>query len=454
MSLLLVVEDRQALRDLYVSFLKGLGHQVVQAESAEDALKILVHEQVDLTLCDYMLPGLNGLELVSQVRSKGIDTIIIIMTAFGEVKLAVSCIQNGAYDFLEKPIDLDYLEVVVNKALEHRSLQNQADLSQNQKTQSGKKIIGASQAILEVIQVVDKVAPTSTTCLLLGESGTGKELLAERLHLHSTFNQGPFVTINCASIPSELLESELFGHEKGAFTGAISRKKGLFELAQNGTIFLDEIGELPLDLQPKLLRVIQDKTFRTVGGTRMHRANIRFVCATNRDLHMEVRQGRFREDLFFRISVFPIEIPPLREHLEDLDDLVAHFLACNGSARTAMDSKALSILKRYTWPGNIRELENVIERAVILAKGGDIQVHHLPSNLESDSLTVRLHLNLDQDLKTNQDEASRQLEKTMIHTLWSRYKGNRKRIAEHMGISSKTLVLRIETHFPDGMDPR
>jgi len=451
MAQIIVIEDREALRELYISFLRDLGHQVVPAESAERALQILICEQVDLALCDYMLPGMNGLDLVKEVRSKGIETSFIMMTAFGEVKLAVTCIKAGAFDFLEKPIDLDYLELSINKALSHRNLINIAELNQSQNAHKEAVIIGSSPVFQKILQSVDRVAETQTTCLLLGESGTGKELFAERIHKKSPFCNGPLVTINCASIPSELLESELFGHEKGAFTGAISRKKGLFEMAQGGTVFLDEIGELPMELQPKLLRVLQDKTFRSVGGTRTHRANIRFICATNRDLQTEVRLGRFREDLYFRLSIFPIEVPPLREHIEDLEELVTHFLNRVGKQSQFPNQKTMKQLKQYSWPGNIRELENLIERASLLSRGTQITLEHVPHIMMNDSVSFRINLDLDKNIKNNLTDIHQEIEKSMIHALWLRYQGRKTAIAQSAGMSLKTLNHRINEYFPEGL---
>jgi len=444
MARILVVEDRATLRHLYVTFLQDLGHQVAEAESAEEALRRLGNEKIDLVLCDYLLPGMNGLELVQQARTQGLESVFVMMTAFGEVKLAVDCIKSGAFDFLEKPVDLDYLEVVIGKALEHQLLKDSALLNATRGGLQPREIIGSSPLLRKAVDVLDRVAESTATCLIQGESGTGKELFAERLHAHSSRNSGQFVTINCASIPSELLESELFGHEKGAFTGAVKRKKGLFELAQGGTIFMDEIGELPLELQPKLLRVMQDKTFRTVGGTQLHHADIRFVCATNRDLQYEVQRGRFREDLFFRISVFPIQVPSLRSHIEDLEDLITHFLERKGCPEAFPDQDTLQLLQSYPWPGNVRELENVIERATILSQGKPIGLDHIPNNLISGSMMVPIQLNCETDLKTNLETAQQHVEKAYLQFLYNQYRGNKTKIAKHVGMSVKTLVKRLE----------
>jgi DNA-binding NtrC family response regulator len=444
MTLVLVIEDRVALRDLYVSLIRELGHHVLEAESAEEGLALLERRQVDIALCDYMLPGMNGLELIKTVQNSDIDTTMIMMTAFGEVKLAVSCMQQGAFDFLEKPIDLDYLEMTLNRALQYRLMKNQVDLIEKEPCRVSKKLIGNSPAIRELLETVDKVAVTSATCLILGESGTGKELFAERIHRKSHFAKGPFVTINCASIPAELLESELFGHEKGAFTGAVTRKKGLFELANEGTVFLDEIGELPLELQPKLLRVLQDKTFRSVGGTRLHRADIRFICATNKNLKQRVQEGAFREDLYFRLSVFPIMVPPLRDHLEDLEDLVSHFLRLFGSISDHPTPEVFHVFNSYSWPGNVRELENLIERAVILAKDQVVDLNHLPPNMEQNSLQIMIEISLDETLKENLTHAEKEVEKKLIHELLRRCGGNRSKAAASLGISTRMLKGKLE----------
>ncbi len=446
----MVIEDRQALRELYVTFLRDLGHQVASAESAEQALDILLKEQMDAVLCDYMLPGMSGLELVEHLRSREIDTPFLIMTAFGEIELAVACIKAGAFDFIEKPIDLDYLEMTIQKALELKKLQNENELHRS-RTGKAVAIIGSSDVIRKTLDVTDRVAETTTTCLLLGESGTGKELFAERIHRKSSFSKGPFITINCASIPKELLESELFGHEKGAFTGAVTRKKGLIEMARGGTVFLDELGELPFELQPKLLRVLQDKTFRPVGGTRTHRADVRFVCATNRDLKREVERGTFREDLYFRLSVFPIEIPALRERLDDLEELLAYFIKRINNQCPLPEPEVLAILQTYAWPGNVRELENIVERAMLLSKGGQIQLGHLPEGLHVDAIPFRAKLDLDQSIKSNINRIGKQVEKSIIEGLWSRHGGNKTVIAQHAGMSIKTLNQRLRQYFPDGI---
>lgn len=445
MESILLVEDRAGLRQVYAKFLRAQDYVVVEAASAEDALKALSKNQFSLILTDYMLPGANGLDLLKRLREGDSEVPVIVMTAFGEVKLAVEATKAGAFDFLEKPVDLEYLKIVVARALDHQHLsrhrEHRADRGQTQET-----IIGQAECLKKVLGLVEKVAPTEANCLLLGESGVGKELFARQIHQQSRQSAGELISINCASIPAELMESELFGHEKGAFTGAVARKLGLVEAAAGGTLFLDEIGELPLDLQPKLLRFIQSKQFYRVGGSRMCTSNARIICATNRDLAAGVREGWFREDLYYRLAAFPIAIPPLRDRLEDLDALVEHFLACN-TYNNGASPELLKSLKRYHWPGNVRELENLVDRAMILAGGAELNISHFPHDLQDGGghVGLRFELDLGRNLKENLKRLEVQTEKEMIRLLMREHKGNRERVAACLGYSVKTLYNRMKS---------
>ncbi len=442
MSSILLVEDREGLRKVYAGFLRARNHMVVESESVERALVALEAHQFAVVLTDYMLPGANGLDLLVRIRERDPDCPVILMTAFGEIKLAVEAIKSGAFDFLEKPVDLEYLGLVIERALGFRELERRRDFAK--RTQDGPAIIGSAACLLAALNLADKVAPTEANCLLLGESGAGKELFAQRIHALSPRANGELVSINCASIPHELMESELFGHERGAFTGAVARKAGLVEAAHGGTLFLDEIGELSLDLQPKLLRLIQTKQFYRVGGNRACVADVRFVCATHRDLQGGVREGWFREDLYYRLATFPIEVPPLRQRREDIPTLAEFFLARRAYPHTVLASEVLALLLSYSWPGNVRELENLLERAMILASGKPLAVHHFPDDLGASGIVQRFRLDLDQTLKDNLVRAELELERALIHAQLRRFSGNRERAAAALGFTTKTLYNKLQ----------
>jgi len=443
MESILIVEDREALRQTYATFLRKQTYGVREAGSVDEARTALGHHRFDLILSDYLLPGTNGLDFLSELRERADETPVVIMTAFGEVKLAVDAMRRGAFDFLEKPIDLDHLALVVRRALEHGSLKRRTAPARTRTDTP--TMVARSPAMTTVLALAEKVAPSDTSCLLLGETGVGKEVLARHLHEHSHRKAGPLIAVNCASIPRELMESELFGHEKGAFTGAVARKVGLVEMADGGTLFLDEIGELPLDLQPKLLRFIQERELCRIGSTRTIRADARLICATNRDLRLGVREGWFREDLYFRLAVFPIEIPPLRERREDLEDLVPLFLARNGCPADSLDPALMQLLAAYPWPGNIRELENVIERAVITSGGLTPRREHFPAELNDTAGRIPLRLDLDpgRDLRENIATAEPEIERALIEALLREEHGRREPVAERLGISRKTLYNKI-----------
>jgi len=441
MASILLVEDRESLRQVYAAFLRQQGHVVVEAGSVEQALGAVERTHFSLVISDYMLPGANGLDFLKQLKQRDQDFTVIIMTAFGEVKLAVEAMRHGAFDFLEKPIDLGYLKLVVARALEHHDLRRRQSFSESRAMEQDVAIVGDSAELAAAKALAGKVAVTATNCLLLGESGVGKELFAQKIHRESPRAAGPMISINCASIPAELIESELFGHEKGAFTGAVARKIGLVEMAEGGTLFLDEIGELPLALQPKLLRVIQTREFFRLGGSRVFKSDIRLICATNRALKQGIREGWFREDLYFRLAVFPIEIPPLRDRPADLDALVPWFLRRRGHPQPDPDPALLAALKRYTWPGNVRELENVLERAVILSQDQPLERKHLPEDLFAfgAAVTTTVTLDLNSGLKENLARLEPLLEKRLIESMLQAEGGNREKVAARLGIAIKTL---------------
>ncbi|MCB1042025.1 MAG: sigma-54-dependent Fis family transcriptional regulator [Acidobacteria bacterium] len=439
---ILLVEDRMALRDAYRTFLTQQGYAVTAVGSAEDAEQQLSEREFAVLLLDYLLPGMNGLAFLEQIRSKDNQIAVILMTAFGEVKLAVKAMKLGAFDFLEKPIDLEHLAMTVERAMNLRQLERSQQISERSDT-SDRQIVGRSPVIQELLQLVDRVAASQATCLLLGESGTGKELVARRLHEKSHRHDGPFLAVNCSALPRDLLESEMFGYERGAFTGAQGRKQGLIELADGGTLFLDEIGDMPLELQPKILRFIQESEFRRVGGQKIIKADVRLVCATNRNLSLAVREGHFREDLFYRVSVFPIQLPPLRQRPEDIPDLAQHFLKRAGHPQPELSRAVLDLMTQYAWPGNVRELENVIERAMILSPQLPLAPKHFPTNMVTDHVMADFELDLGQTIKVNLSRLSREAERQLIR-LVTREETNMKRAAARLGISVKTLYNRIK----------
>ena len=444
MESILLVEDREGLRQVYADFLKTRGYPVREVGSVEDAKTALEKTEFSLILTDYMLPGQNGLEFLEYLNNRDGDYVVVIMTAFGEVKLAVEAMRKGAFDFLEKPIDLEYLDLVISRALKHRRLERENDFRESRKADNRTRIVGDSTNLRQSLALAEKVAVSDTNVLLLGESGVGKELFARFVHEKSKRLDMSMVSINCASIPHDLMESELFGHEKGAFTGAVARKLGLIEVADGGTVFLDEIGELPLELQPKLLRVLQSKEFFRVGGNRSLSSDIRVVCATNRDLKQGIREGWFREDLYYRLAVFPIEIPPLRERKEDLEALCAWFLERRSAP--PMSPELMARIKQYHWPGNVRELENVLERAIILSGGQELETIHFPEEIFRQQGMIPLDFQINSELpyKDNLDLMETALEKAFIKLLLKEERGRREPVARRMGISVKTLYNKIK----------
>lgn len=440
---ILIVEDDPTFRTLLVDILDGQGYEIVAREDGKTALMLLQRQSFDLVLSDLRLPRMGGLELYRQAADKGIAPPFVLLTAFGTIEEAVSAIKEGVSDFLTKPLkDPETLRVVVRRVLEeHRDKRVLSAFRQQE--QAGlppDEILFAGKAMEPTRKLLLEVAPTQSTVLITGESGTGKELAARLIHRLSNRAAGPFVALNCAAIPDALLESELFGHERGAFTGASQARCGKFELAAGGTLFLDEVAELPLALQAKLLRVLQERVFERVGGEREIKADIRVVVATNRHLPDEVRERRFREDLYYRLHVFPIELPPLRERRDGLPRLAEYLVhkaaSASGLSDKQIDPKAMEQLVRYAWPGNIRELQNVLERAVILSREV-ITLHELPmSNLVTDqpaSGEVR-------------EKTLRETERLAILEALAGCGDNRRLAAEKLGISKRTLQYRLKEY--------
>ena len=441
---LLVADDDPGLRESLNRTLTRAGYSVILASDGRAALEQLQSGPVDLVLTDLRMPGLTGLEVLRAVKTLVPDVDVILLTAFGTVEEAVTAMKDGAYDFITKPFRGEQLLKLVSKALERRGLieQNRALQKQLEDLRGKGQIIGASPAFRRMMTLIDQVADSSATVLVQGESGAGKELVASAIHERSRRRGGPFVAVNCAALPETLLESELFGYEKGAFTGAVGRKEGRFELADGGTLFLDEIADLSAVTQPKILRVLQEGEFERLGGTRTQRVDVRIVVATNQDLAQMVKEKRFREDLYYRLNVITITVPPLRDRREDIRLLAQHFLrvyaAKNNRKLEMFTDEALRRLEGYSWPGNVRELENVVERGVVLARGAAVDVTDLPEDvagatpLPEGVFTVRIGTPL-------AEVELRLLEATLRVT-----GGNRTRAAKLLGIDPKTVYRKLE----------
>ncbi len=390
-ELILVVDDEERVRQSVRAILQDEGYAVLEAADGEEALRKVAGEKPDAVLLDIWMPGLDGLETLEGIRRQDADVPVVMMSGHGTIETAVKAAKSGAFDFLEKPLSIDRLLLVLRNALSQRSLREE-----NQALRGSEKdaaLVAASPVMRRVLEQVAVVAPTNASVLITGENGTGKELLARALHHGSRRASAPFIAVNSAAIPEGLIESELFGHERGAFTGAATRKRGRFDLAHGGTLFLDEIGDMSLSTQAKILRVLEERSFERVGGNRPIEVDVRVVAATNKELAREIREGRFREDLFFRLNVFPFHLPPLRERREDIPALVAHFLdqfgRLYGKKGVAMSGPALAALTGYRWPGNVRELRNLLERMVILAQGREIGLEVVPEGVRGGELTGR-----------------------------------------------------------------
>jgi len=383
----LVIDDDEIVREVLVEHLENEGHVVVACSNGYRGLEIFKNEKFDLVILDLIMPGINGLEVLKEIKRFSPPTVAILITAFGSIENAVDAMRAGAFDYITKPFNLADVSFAVKRGLGVSKLEKEnINLKRQLKNRYGfENIIGDSNAMQSIYSLVDKVAPTDSTVLILGESGTGKELIANIIHCNSERNSKPIVTVNCSAIPHELLETELFGHEKGAFTGAVSTKLGKFEIADGGTVFLDEIGDMTPSLQIKLLRVLQERAFERVGGTKTIKVDIRIIAATNKNLEDEVSTGRFREDLFYRLNVIPVQLPPLRERTEDLPLLCNYFIDryCKKRNRPMMkiSRETMSALANYSWPGNVRELENLIERLVVLKEDETIVMTDLPEKI-------------------------------------------------------------------------
>jgi len=451
MKRLLIVEDKESLALMLRETVEAEGLEADVALDGKEAVrKLAAGNRYFAVLTDLRMPGADGIAVLRQVKESDPDCPVIVMTAFATIENAVEAMKLGAYDFVQKPVDADHLLLLLRRCRENRELRYENILLKDEFRQRYRlpAIVGESARIVEVSNAIQRVAPTDSTVLLQGESGTGKELFARAIHQLSPRRDRPFVAINCAAIPETLIENELFGHEKGSFTGATGRQLGKFELADSGTIFLDEIGELGLGVQSKILRVIQERRFDRIGGTSTLEVDVRIICATNRPLAGEVKEGRFREDLFFRINVFPVTVPPLRARREDIDGLADFFLQKfarelkKPSLRIAAD--AAEALRAYDWPGNIRELENCIERAAILCDGGVIERRDL--HIEAPSTdALRDALDLSGTLEEASARTARLVERMKIAEALEQT-NSRADAAEKLGISVRTLATKMKEH--------
>ena len=449
MRRVLVVDDEENIRLVLKTLLKRHGYDVEVADSGEAALALVDSFGPDVILTDVRMPKMNGLDLLATLKAKQHPATVIVMSAYGSVDLALEAMKAGAYDYVGKPFKPDEIVLVLRKAEERESLrrENRALKEQIQKDSQFESILAKSPAMTEIFRTITKIADFKTTVLIQGESGVGKELVARAVHARSSRRNHPFVPINCGAIPENLLESELFGHKKGAFTDAHSDRRGLFEEADGGTLFLDEIGELPLNLQVKLLRVLQEESIRRLGDSKDVKVDVRIITATHRDLAAEAKAGRFREDLFYRINVLPIVIPPLRARKEDLNLLIDHFLTRNnarlGTQIRALTADARKLLLEYTWPGNVRELENTIERAMVLCDGDVIDAHDLPERLREALDPVQVQLATG-ELSVKKTTAA--IEEILIRRALQKTRGNRTRAAELLEISHRALLYKIKDY--------
>ncbi len=449
---ILIIEDKESMRDMLKQTLEAEGYQVVSAKDGSEGIKKLSDERICLVVTDLKLPKKDGFDVLKAVRQDNPLLPVIVMTAFGTIEVAVRAVKEGAYDFLTKPFDTDHLLILIKRALDATRIAAENILLKEEFSEKlgMPKIIGKSIQLQEITSKIQKVAPTNATVLIHGESGTGKELFARAIHYLSQRKDAPFIAINSAAIPRELLESELFGYERGAFTGADARKLGKLELADNGTVFLDEIGDMDLALQAKLLRVLQEQVIERVGGGKPIKIDVRVVAATNKDIEKAVAAKLFREDLFYRLNVFPITIPPLRDRRDDIPALAKNFLnkysAEVRKGPLTISDDAMDILMKSPWRGNVRELENIIERSVIYADGGVIRAQDLGISESSIIDALAEHVPMDGPLQDVAAAATRIAESRRIRQVLKQTGGNKSRAAEILQVSYKTLLTKIKDY--------
>jgi two-component system NtrC family response regulator len=441
---ILVVDDDASLRRVLEYNLTAAGYSVVAAASGEEGLSLFATTRPSLIITDMNMPGISGLQLLASVKERSPEALVIIITAFGSVDIAVEAMKAGAYDYITKPFNRDELQLIVAKALQFTGMaEENRRLKSELADRGGRTLVGTSPAMERIYQVIAKVADTDASVLISGESGTGKELAARAIHGQSSRRAGPFVAINCAAIPRDLLESELFGHVKGAFTGAVKDKAGKLELADGGTIFLDEVGELPLELQPKLLRVLQEREVEPVGGVKSRKLDLRVIAATNIDIDKALSEGTLREDLYYRLAVIPLHLPPLRERRDDIPLLIRFFCTRLGYGQVQFDRDALEALSRYPWPGNVRELENTVERILVMRSAEIVSLEDVPEKFRragAQGASGRI-INLPDD-----GYPLEQLEKEIVVEALVRNQWNQTAAARFLHIPRHTLIYRMEKY--------
>ncbi|MEE9554821.1 MAG: sigma-54 dependent transcriptional regulator [candidate division Zixibacteria bacterium] len=442
---ILIVDDEEIVRDFIAEVLIRMDYAPLTAENGESALDYLQRGEFDIVITDFKMPGITGLDVLKKTLELWPDCRVIMITAFGTIEHAVGAMKMGAHDYITKPVSPDHLEMVVSKALEYRNLTSENRLLKREVNDkySFENIIGKSAVMQEVFELIRRASPSDSTILINGESGTGKELVAKAIHFNSPRNGGPFIKMNCAALPEGLIESELFGHEKGAFTGAVKATRGRFELADGGTLLLDEISEIPPALQAKLLRVLQEREFERIGSGQTIKVDVRIIATSNRDLKEEVANGNFRNDLYYRLNVIPIDLPPLKMRKEDIPLMSGFFLekycAAFGVQVKSISSRVMEIFESYAWPGNVRELENLIERAVVISQNQELRPSDFPPEImsgvsASTSGTVEVGMSVDE------------AEKILILKTLKAQAGNKTRAAEILGISTRTLRNKLHEY--------
>ncbi|HEV3020622.1 MAG TPA: sigma-54 dependent transcriptional regulator [Burkholderiaceae bacterium] len=447
----LVVDDEPHMRRVLEIMLKQAGYRVFAAGNGREALKVIRDGSIDLVITDLRMPEMDGIELLACMRKEGLATPVIVITAFGSIESAVEAMKAGAIDYLVRPFDVEALEMTISRVLRGVEVARQNRFMREELNRGWDAFVGSSQAMQAVYELIRQVAPNKTSVMIYGETGTGKELAARAIHNASTRHDKLFVPINCAAIPANILEAELFGYDKGAFTGAVKDRVGKFELANHGTLFLDELTEMPIALQAKLLRVLQESTLERLGGNRSISLDIRVIAATNRNPREAVRDGQLREDLYYRLNVFAINLPPLRERKEDIGGLAAHFVAKHGrrsAAEASVDAGVIRKLHSYDWPGNVRELENMIERALVLAGGGAFRPEHFPLDVEP---AARKSPDRGEEPAPlgRLGPAVEALEARMIREALERTDGSKPKAAALLDISERTLWYKMKKYGPD-----
>jgi two-component system NtrC family response regulator len=445
---ILVIDDEAAQRDVLTGYLKKKGYKIFSASSGQEGIEIVKNNPVDIILSDFKMPDLNGIEVLEQIKKINPEISFVIVTAYGTVENAVKAMRLGAFDYISKPVDLDELDLMIDRIIEHKNLKSENQLLRTQLQEKHKisSIISQSQKMEEIINIAARVADSKATVLVTGENGTGKEVLAKAIHYMSSRKGSPFIAVNVPALTETLLESELFGHEKGAFTGADKMKKGRFEIAHGGTIFLDEVGDIPQSIQVKLLRVLQEHQFERVGGTDKIDVDVRIIAATNKDLDEKIKEGTFREDLYYRLNVVSIKIPPLRERKEDILPMIESFIQkyCKENKKELLEisKDSVDVLMKYNYPGNVRELENIIERAVVLTRGKVITLNDLPMNIkgfkEEETMAV-----LGKGTLTDQVEA---LEKQLIYDALQESRGNQTKAGKLLGLTERNLRYKLKKY--------